>query len=59
MTRTPCEHPAEPRSVVFLCQECHGDLEPLRRGFGENSVWECQACRCRWVYGRAGWERVQ
>lgn len=44
--------------IVFLCQECRGDLEPAWVRGAELKVWECVSCRCRWVYAAAGWERV-
>lgn len=49
----------EQRNIVFLCQECKGDLEPGWVHGAELKVWECVSCRCRWVYTAAGWEHVQ
>lgn len=59
MARIPCEHPASPRSLVFLCQECGGDLRRLRQYAEIDEEWVCEHCQAVWVYGEAGWERVQ
>lgn len=57
--RIPCEHPHEPRNIIFLCQECGGDLEPRRVGVSERCTYECLQCRVLFVYGEAGWERAE
>ena len=59
MTRIPCEHPHSPREIIFLCQECGGDLEPKPVAGQFQCRYECQRCRLVWFYGGRGWERVE
>lgn len=47
------------RSIVFLCQECRGDLEPKPHAGRARCCYECQQCKLVFTYGSAGWERVQ
>lgn len=47
------------RAIVFLCQECGGDLRRIRQHVVEEEEWECSRCRLVWVYGDEGWDRVQ
>lgn len=49
----------ERNNIVFLCQECRGDLESKPVAGSARCRYECQSCRLVWVYGDAGWERVQ
>jgi hypothetical protein len=58
MNRQPCKHPALPRTIVFLCQECGGDLEPKPQAGSARCRYECQSCRLVFTYGSAGWERI-
>ena len=44
--------------IVFLCQECGGDLNYQGVWWSGAKVWECAKCGLRWVYRGAGWERV-
>lgn len=46
------------RGIVFLCQECHGDLEPVQHRGRYADCWECRDCGCLWVYTERGWERL-
>lgn len=47
------------RHIVFLCQECRGDLEPKPQAGSARCCYECQHCKLVFTYGAAGWERVQ
>jgi hypothetical protein len=47
---------ALPRSIVFLCQHCHGALEVMARLTAGRRVWRCTECRTEFVYTDAGWQ---
>jgi len=47
------------RHIVFLCQECGGDLDPKPEAGKFQCRYECQRCRLVWVYGGRGWDRVE
>ncbi len=58
MTRIPCPHPHEPRKIVFLCQECGGDLEWIGENELREACYRCVECRQWWRYTTSGWVRV-
>ena len=47
------------RSIVLLCQECRGDLEPKPVAGSARCRYECQSCKLVFSYSEAGWERVE
>jgi hypothetical protein len=47
------------RDIIFLCQECRGDLESKPVAGSARCRYECQGCHLLWVYGSNGWVRVQ
>jgi hypothetical protein len=49
----------ERNNIVFLCQECRGDLEPKPRAGSVRCFYECQSCGLTFTYGSAGWERAE
>lgn len=48
----------ERNGIVFLCQQCHGDLEPTGEQFAGDRVWRCLSCSALWIYTLAGWGRI-
>lgn len=58
MTRFHLEKGKKYRSITFLCQHCHGELELTGEQFAGDSVWVCRSCQARWIYMLAGWGRI-
>jgi len=46
------------RSITFLCQQCHGDLELTAEKFAGDPVWRCRWCPAGWIWTLAGWGRL-
>jgi hypothetical protein len=46
------------RSITFLCQDCHGELEATAEQYAGDRVWRCQGCTAVWIYTLAGWGRI-
>ena len=47
------------RSIVFLCQACHGELEPISVRHEGKPVWECANCKARWIWRTLRWQRIK
>jgi hypothetical protein len=46
------------RTLVFLCQDCHGELDRTAELFADDRVWRCLSCSALWIYTGFGWGRI-